>query len=310
MAGTGPIGSASERGWFAIGRDVFEDLTFAKEPYTERLAWLWLISEAAWRDRVVDRKAGRGTPVQIPLKRGQLAHALSFLADHWMWTASKARRFLARLVKTRKIIITQCDTQNATHWRVITICDYDRFSRVEGSSDTLSETHSELPAEKQRHQPIESKKAAAAAVPARSNGQSQEGRALADDVKKILGVKPDAIGWKDAASFFAVGLTSGWTPEVVIAAAEKVADRRRRKGDGPPRNVEYLKGAIDDECQRSLTLLRSVNTDGAVPRGPMAQNVHRHIRPAGDERGFGGRRTRELINKRQSRLERGSHATR
>lgn len=39
----------SERGVLAVDRGVFEHPSFARVPFTEREAWLWLISEAAYR---------------------------------------------------------------------------------------------------------------------------------------------------------------------------------------------------------------------------------------------------------------------
>lgn len=47
----------SERGVFAVDRGVWDHPMFADEPFTEREAWLWMVSAAAWMSKRV-RVAG------------------------------------------------------------------------------------------------------------------------------------------------------------------------------------------------------------------------------------------------------------
>ena len=111
----------SELGVFAVDRGVFDHPLFASgEPYSRREAWLWLISEAAWKPRRVDRGGQL-----IELRRGQLAHSLRFMADVWGWSKSSVDRFLARL-KTETMI----GTETGTGFLIVTICKYDVFQRV------------------------------------------------------------------------------------------------------------------------------------------------------------------------------------
>lgn len=111
----------SELGVFAVDRAVFSHpLLTTGEPFSRREAWLWLISEAAWKPR----KVGRIGAV-IELERGQLAHSVRFIADAWGWSKSSVDRFLTRL-KTGTMI----GTSTGTGLLVITICNYDAYQRL------------------------------------------------------------------------------------------------------------------------------------------------------------------------------------
>lgn len=111
----------SELGVFAVDRGVFDHPLLATgEPYTRREAWLWLVSEAAWKPRKVNRNG-----VVIELQRGQLAHSVRFMAQAWGWSKSAVDRFLVRL-KTGTMIGTEGGTASI----VVTICNYDVYQRV------------------------------------------------------------------------------------------------------------------------------------------------------------------------------------
>jgi hypothetical protein len=108
----------SERGVFAVDRGVFDHPIFALEPYTEREAWLWMISAAAWKDCRV--RAGRK---MISLLRGQLSFSERFLAEKWKWAKTSVRRFLDRL-KNEEMVCLLADRDTTT----ITICNYERYA--------------------------------------------------------------------------------------------------------------------------------------------------------------------------------------
>jgi hypothetical protein len=110
----------SERGVFALDRGWFDHPAFAREPFTEREAWAWLISEAAWKPH---KRRADGKVIEIG--RGQLCHALRFMADAWGWSKSRVDRFLDRLEKQDMI-----ERQSGTRTPVITLCNYDKFQRV------------------------------------------------------------------------------------------------------------------------------------------------------------------------------------
>jgi hypothetical protein len=110
----------SERGVFAVDRGIWAHPLFAEEKFSEREAFLWLVSEAAFRPRRV--RVGASF---IDLKRGQLAHSLRFMADKWQWPEPRVRRFLGRL-KNDAVIVADSDAGQTR----ITICNYDAYQRV------------------------------------------------------------------------------------------------------------------------------------------------------------------------------------
>ncbi len=82
----------SERGAFLIDRGWFDHPAFRTEPFTEREAWAWLISEAAYKPH--QRRLGSAV---VQLQRGQLGASVRFLAERWKWSKSRVDRFLLRL---------------------------------------------------------------------------------------------------------------------------------------------------------------------------------------------------------------------
>lgn len=110
----------SDRGVFAVDRGIFTDPDFADEPFTEREAFLWLVAEAAWKERRV--RSGSST---VDIQRGQLCHSVRFMAEAWRWSKSRVDRFLSRLENRDTI-----RRNNGTAQSVVTICKYEEFQRV------------------------------------------------------------------------------------------------------------------------------------------------------------------------------------
>jgi hypothetical protein len=110
----------SGRGVFAVDRGIWSDPDFADEPFTEREAFMWLVGEAAWKPY---RKRADGKLVD--LGRGQLCHAVRFMAEAWGWSKSRVDRFLDRL-ENRDMIARD----HGTRTPVLSVCNYDRFQRT------------------------------------------------------------------------------------------------------------------------------------------------------------------------------------
>lgn len=127
-------------GVFAVSRAVFDHELFADETFTEREAWIWLIREAAWKDRRI-RVGDR----MVNLKRGQCGCSVRFMAERWRWHRSKVERFLKRL-KSETMIETASDQGIL----VITVCKYNEYQRVSLPDETPTETPSETSARQSR----------------------------------------------------------------------------------------------------------------------------------------------------------------
>jgi hypothetical protein len=121
-------------GYFVVQRNLFDHVDFADEPFTEREAWLWLISEAAWKPKRV--RFGSGS---IELQRGELAHSLRFMAEKWKWSVKRVRGAIDRAEKQGRI------TRKRAHdGAVITICNYDKYQlsgHTEGQSEGTARAH-------------------------------------------------------------------------------------------------------------------------------------------------------------------------
>ena len=110
----------SELGVFAVDRGIFTDPDFADEPFTEREAFMWLVSEAAWKDH-----ARRGSAGRIELKRGEVCHSVRFMAEAWKWSKSRVDRFMKRAILRGML---SCENRDSN--QVYLVCNYNKFQRV------------------------------------------------------------------------------------------------------------------------------------------------------------------------------------
>jgi hypothetical protein len=110
-------------GHINVARSIFDHPMFDDgRPLSLREAWLWLISNAAWRPVQVMVRNGRSQQI-VNLERGQLTYSRSFLCKAWAWTSDKSvRTFLARLEREGMI-----DIQTGQLQTVISICNYGVF---------------------------------------------------------------------------------------------------------------------------------------------------------------------------------------
>jgi hypothetical protein len=113
-------------GYIKVDRDIWTDPSFAEEPFCERMAWLWLMSEAAWQPR--ERRIGSKS---YALQRGQLVASLRFIAEKWMWPHATVRRYLLRLQDEEKLL-----WETDTPIGIITICKYDDIQGFGSVGDT------------------------------------------------------------------------------------------------------------------------------------------------------------------------------
>ncbi|MCC7047183.1 MAG: hypothetical protein IT562_10760 [Alphaproteobacteria bacterium] len=131
----------SERGVFAVDRGIWEhDLLLEDAPFSRREAWLWIISEAAWRPhrrRVMGRT--------FDLERGQLVASLRFIASKWRWSEPRVRRFLAALISEQMV-----DAKTDAGVTVLTVCKYVHYQRVSLPSDAIPKEDNDAGATQER----------------------------------------------------------------------------------------------------------------------------------------------------------------
>ena len=119
--------------WFKMNRGWLDNLIFKNKPYSEREAYAWLVENMAYTETsvTVDHTI-------VPLKPGQLAFSLRFLACKWQWKRTKVGRFLNRL-KTAALISTDTD-KGVTR---ITLADSNICDDMENRHGTESGTATE-----------------------------------------------------------------------------------------------------------------------------------------------------------------------
>lgn len=119
-------------GTFNVSRRIWDHPVFKPSKYSEREAFLWMVSEASWRARTIRSSDGKNI---IDLDRSQLSHSLRFMADKWGWTKSTAERFLKKLEKRDMI-----KTSDGTAQNIITVCNYDEYQNKPSESGTADGT--------------------------------------------------------------------------------------------------------------------------------------------------------------------------
>lgn len=117
------------RGFIALVRGVLDHpIVGARKPYSRHEAWIWLLSEAAWKPRTY--VAGNTV---VELMRGQLVHSTRYIAKAWGWPETNVRRFLKRL-ETGAGTGALISAQSGAGITIITICNYDRYQSSQNES--------------------------------------------------------------------------------------------------------------------------------------------------------------------------------
>lgn len=281
----------SERGFFALDRGLFGHPAFADEPFTEREAWTWLISEAAFRTHT--RRIGTHV---VNLLRGQLAASLRFLADKWKWHRSSVERFLGRL-KNRDMIETRIETGLT----VITICNYNKYQAAIASGESSAETQIETGARQERDKVEGMEQGNVVDGGPRATLISTQANELADEIATITGhdLKFLPPSWYGAAWRVQMWLNDGWAKPIILAS---VREQFAKKRDGPPSRIQYYEPGIAKAHAVQTTPLPKVEfiegkTEvvhvGKNPRSALA--AIREIRSDIGQRSLGGGEDRGIV---------------
>jgi len=126
---------ADPSGFYLMHRGWQDNPVFRGEEFSRRDAFVWLIEEAAWKERRVAVPKGTTT-----LHRGQLSASLRFMAKAWKWTEPKVRRFIQSLVSNEII-----DASTDAGQTLITIRNYDIYqdpaNRPDAPTDARATQH-------------------------------------------------------------------------------------------------------------------------------------------------------------------------
>jgi hypothetical protein len=118
-------------GYIKLHRGWEDSRHFSAEPYCERAAWCWLLTNAAWKETT--RRNHKGEVVSVG--RGQFHTSLRTLATEWKWSTKRVKNFLKVLEKCGSVetVLTQTGT-------LITICKYEDYQTAGNSRETASDT--------------------------------------------------------------------------------------------------------------------------------------------------------------------------
>jgi len=235
----------SDAGYILIDREIWDHDIFEVEPFTERLAWMWMISSAAWQDKRV--RVGRKP---YTLQRGQLVFSIRFLAEKWIWSKSKVHRFLARL-QSEQMIELKTDHE-ATH---ITICNYNKYQL---GRDTQRDTGGTLVGHSRDKEKEINTLRKEDVVVERSSGAlvTPEALQLTEKLLVIAGHSPSAWppGWGTAALRVQTWLNEKWPTEIIIAKAKAMMARNH----DPPQTVQFFERGIAAEIAKQSAPLPKV----------------------------------------------------
>jgi hypothetical protein len=243
-------------GVFSVTRGVFDHPIFAREPYTEREAWIWLIGAAVWKDT-----RARVNNSMFDLTRGQCAFSFRFLAAKWNWSKDKVLRFFRRL-KSETMIETQA-RRDAT---IITICKYNDYQMTPGhegdaNRDADCDARETLVRRARDKEEYLNKDNNRKLVQPTLNGgelftiPAKPKRATAKDPTflEFYSAYPRRQSKQDAIKAYASVLASGVTHEKIMAGLERAkrTDSRFRDPQYTPLPASWLRaGGFDDEPMR------------------------------------------------------------
>ena len=115
-----------KRGVFSIDRKLIDHPLVGIENPKKMAAWIWMLSEARWKDSEIFIKGK-----MVILKRGQLSCSYRFMANRVKMSIQEIRTFLKQL-KTNTLI----NIENNTGQNIITICNYDTYQDIKKYNNT------------------------------------------------------------------------------------------------------------------------------------------------------------------------------
>jgi hypothetical protein len=266
----------SERGVFGVARGIWDHpILTGRAPFSRREAFMWLVSEAAWKPRRV--RLGRTT---ITLARGQLAHSIRFMADAWRWEKTKVERFLDDL-KTETMIATDASSGQT----VTTICNYDKYQVVGLPVSDPNATPPATDARQTRDTSATNKKNLN--IKEVSSGGGERAAVmnplafdLASELATICGFSDPTnwpAGWCGAPMWVSKCLAEGWFPQLMRDATLAEVKRKR---DGPIEHFRYLEKPLARAHARHMAPLPKVSIEPETIHA--RQSTRGNIIPAAD----------------------------
>lgn len=116
---------------------------FANDPFSEREAWLWIISQAAWRD--TKHRVGKQL---YDVKIGTFFSTVRQMQEAWKWASTRRVHEFLNLLKAETMIETRIETGKT----LISVCNYSQYQTDYGNPETGFGTETETELKHKRHQ--------------------------------------------------------------------------------------------------------------------------------------------------------------
>lgn len=125
------------RGWYLMHRGWMTSGDFKPEPFTEPMAFIWSIEQAAF-----EAHAQWFNGVRYPVGRGQFVTSLRAMAKAFRWGLKRTIAFTCRMEERGKWI--RVEAQPGKHGpTLLTVCNYARFQTLAKAEETPSELEGE-----------------------------------------------------------------------------------------------------------------------------------------------------------------------
>lgn len=285
-------------GHFKISREVWDHPAFKAGEMTQREAFFWIVSEAAWKAHT--RRVGANV---VELQRGQLAASTRHMAKTFQWSEPRVRRYLDML-KTWQII----DAHSDAGVTLITVCNYDRYQGERRTSDAPSDAEA---TQQRRTTDANKKKGKQVSKETNVSYEGECEQAVSDyrlicvaaglpDIRSLSAKRRKALiarltdegpeVWREAcqraaASSFCRGENDrGWVADFdFLTTASKFQSLLEGKYDDRKPNNPSPNGGQSASEQRKSAWLGAIEELGGSPSG-----AGRSERPGGDGSGQGG----------------------
>ncbi len=109
---------AENKGYILLYRSILDNPLYRLEKFTKIQAWIDILILTCFTENYITTKNGQ----VIKLERGQCGYSVVALADRWMWSRTKVKRFL-ELLENEKMI----QQKNVSNHNIINVLNYDKY---------------------------------------------------------------------------------------------------------------------------------------------------------------------------------------
>ena len=113
--------------WVRVQTSIFDHEIFSHEPFTEREAWLWMITAAAWKD--THHRIGSEV-VDVPM--GSFFSTIREMQLKWGWRSTTRVSSFLKLLEKQDMISVSSKTGKTQ----VTVCNYSKYQNVEDKENT------------------------------------------------------------------------------------------------------------------------------------------------------------------------------